>query len=58
MSVVLLEDTEKKCFNIVYEMVIKYNIRIKFRYLSYVKSYIYFILFGWYVGFFIYVVVS
>jgi hypothetical protein len=34
MSVVLLEDTVIKCFNIIYKMVIKYNIGIKFQYLS------------------------
>jgi hypothetical protein len=34
MSVVLLEDTVIKCCNIIYKMVIKYNIGIKFQYLS------------------------
>jgi hypothetical protein len=34
MSVVVLEDTVIKYFNIIYKMVIKYNIGIKFQYLS------------------------
>jgi hypothetical protein len=34
MPVVLLEDTVIKCFNIIYKMVIKSNIGIKFQYLS------------------------
>jgi hypothetical protein len=34
MSVVLLEDTVIKYFDIMYKMVIEYNIGIKFQYLS------------------------